>query len=135
MSAPIVNRIKWDNEIFSVELIISQFIVPQSLGAHLEAWLSRKLSLTHQMPSIEETSRHFAMTRQTMLRRLSKENTHFQDIKNQAWKEAACHLLEESNKPISSIALQLGFSEAAAFSRAFKRWTKQTPKQYRNSAA
>ncbi|MCB0566276.1 MAG: helix-turn-helix transcriptional regulator [Phaeodactylibacter sp.] len=35
---------------------------------------------------------------------------------------------------INAIAFQAGLSEQSAFSRAFKRWTGQSPGEYRNSA-
>ena len=133
MHRPIVNRIKWDNSALTSELIISQFIVPHNLGPHIQTWLTRKLRLLKKMPSIEETSQHFAMTRQTMLRKLAKENTNFQEIKHRVWREAACQMLLESNRSVSEIALELGFSEAASFSRAFKRWTGFSPRGFRSA--
>jgi AraC-like DNA-binding protein len=33
--------------------------------------------------------------------------------------------------PLADVALLLGFSETAAFHRAFRRWTAQTPLEYR----
>ena len=84
------------------------------------------------MPSIEEASQHFGMTRQTMLRKLAKENINFQQIKHRVWSEAACQMLLESNRSVNEIALELGFSEAASFSRAFKRWTGFSPRGFRS---
>jgi AraC-like DNA-binding protein len=34
---------------------------------------------------------------------------------------------------LSEVAFLLGFSEVAAFHRAFRRWTSQTPLEYRRS--
>ncbi|MEZ5504636.1 MAG: helix-turn-helix transcriptional regulator [Gammaproteobacteria bacterium] len=44
----------------------------------------------------------------------------------------ARRLLENPAIPIDSIAERLGFSEASAFHRAFKRWTGKTPSEYRD---
>jgi len=42
-------------------------------------------------------------------------------------------LLDQSEWPLQAIAEELGFSEPAAFSRAFKKWTGKTPGAYRES--
>ncbi|WP_414585836.1 helix-turn-helix domain-containing protein [Scytonema sp. PCC 10023] len=41
--------------------------------------------------------------------------------------------LKNPNTPIHDVAFLLGFSEPSAFHRAFKRWTGQTPRNYRLS--
>ena len=45
----------------------------------------------------------------------------------------AFHYLSASDLALSEIAFLLGFSQTAAFHRAFKRWTRQTPLQYRRT--
>lgn len=45
----------------------------------------------------------------------------------------ACSLLKETTLPISTIAIQCGFSDSNYFSRIFKKNLYLTPKQYRTS--
>ena len=49
--------------------------------------------------------------------------------------DAACHMLTATGKPISTIALDCGYSDQSAFSRQFKQTTGLTPKAYRERVA
>lgn len=49
--------------------------------------------------------------------------------------EKSMRLLEQSNASISEIALECGFSDAAAFSKSFRKWKKITPGAYRYFAS
>ncbi|WDE13522.1 helix-turn-helix domain-containing protein [Thalassomonas haliotis] len=69
----------------------------------------------------------------TLTRKLKAENTSFMDIKDRTRKHKALTLLRSTEQPITSISYELGFSEASAFTRAFKKWTGENPLEYRNS--
>jgi len=69
----------------------------------------------------------------TLTRKLKAENTSFMDIKDRTRKHKALTLLRSTEQPITSISYELGFSEASAFTRAFKKWTGENPQEYRNS--
>ena len=45
--------------------------------------------------------------------------------------EIARQLLEDTEVPLAQIAAALGYSEASAFTRAFRRWSGQTPTAWR----
>jgi DNA topoisomerase-3 len=45
--------------------------------------------------------------------------------------EIARQLLEDTEVPLGQIAAALGYSEASAFTRAFRRWSGQTPTAWR----
>ena len=47
--------------------------------------------------------------------------------------ERACHLLSSTDDTVESIARQVGFENAAVFSRAFKRWVGRSPSAYRGT--
>lgn len=74
------------------------------------------------------------MTERTLRRKLKDEGTTFQTIKDDLRRDNAIHQLNQSGLSIVEIAQQLGFSEPAAFNRAFKQWTGQTPGAFRSSA-
>lgn len=91
--------------------------------------------LTHSLhsdpPSLEQIAGELCATTQTIRRKLKKENTSYQEIKDQLRQDSAINLLCNSDLPINEIALQLGFSEPSTFHRAFKKWTGTTPGTYR----
>lgn len=69
----------------------------------------------------------------TLTRKLKAENTSFMEIKDRTRKHKAMVLLRSLELPIAEISYSLGFSEASAFTRAFKKWTGDSPVEYRNS--
>lgn len=64
-------------------------------------------------------------------RRLRAEGTSFQVVLAALQRDAAMTYLGEPNHSISEIAALLGFSDVASFHRAFVRWTKRTPADFR----
>lgn len=70
----------------------------------------------------------------TIRRRLKAEGSAFTEIKESVRREMAIYHLHSMNTPINEIAYMLGFSEPSAFNRAFKRWTGETPGDFRRKA-
>ncbi len=66
----------------------------------------------------------------TIDRHLKKENLQFRDLSQKVRFERACELLLEPSASIFGVALSLGFSEPANFSRAFRRVMGMTPGEY-----
>ena len=67
----------------------------------------------------------------TLHRRLRTEDVRFRQLVDQRSKDVARRLLRHSNTPIATISYRLGFSDPAAFSRAFRRWFGSTPRDFR----
>ena len=67
----------------------------------------------------------------TYHRRLRVKGTSHRELLDQTRMALACRLLENSSKDIAEISELLGYSEARAFIRAFKRWTATTPARWR----
>jgi len=71
------------------------------------------------------------MNVRTLQRRLQKERTTFKTELNSVRQELADRYIRDSTKGLADISYLLGFSEMSSFSRAFKRWTGETPSRYR----
>ncbi|MFS4583481.1 AraC family transcriptional regulator ligand-binding domain-containing protein [Phaeobacter sp. C3_T13_0] len=71
------------------------------------------------------------MTPRTLMRRLDDESMSFQSIKDALRRDIAIRDLRVGIKSIEEISQDLGFSSAANFHRAFRRWTGGTTSSYR----
>jgi len=76
-------------------------------------------------------ARQLGMSERTLHRRLAEDGASYQELLEEVRKAAASRYLDESPLAISEIAYLLGYSEPAAFHRAFKRWYATTPEHFR----
>ena len=69
----------------------------------------------------------------SLRRRLKLEGSSWQAIRNSVRREQAIKLLASSDHSVEQIAFLVGYTEAAPFIRAFRKWTGATPLQFRKS--
>jgi AraC-like DNA-binding protein len=67
----------------------------------------------------------------TLKRQLAAHGTTFTDVLDAARRERALTLLSAAEATVEAVAAELGYSDTANFTRAFKRWTGQTPSAFR----
>lgn len=82
---------------------------------------------------IQTIARELAATPRTLQRRLADAGTTFQDVLDGVRREASESYLADSSLSAGEVAQLLGYSEPAAFHRAFKRWTGVTPLEFRGA--
>jgi AraC-like DNA-binding protein len=73
----------------------------------------------------------FEMSRRSLHRQLQAEGTSLQALVNATRFEVARQLLNESDMPAGEVAAVLHYSDASAFSRAFKDWSGVAPREWR----
>ncbi|MDX1504128.1 MAG: AraC family transcriptional regulator [Spongiibacter sp.] len=83
-------------------------------------------------PSFEQITEALNTSAPTLRRRLKKEGTSFQQLKDECRSEAAKAYLSNSELSINAVAALMGFTDPSAFHRCFKKWTSMTPGEYRN---
>ena len=76
---------------------------------------------------IDRIARDLGYGRQTLYRRLKAEGTTYEQLLDGLRRRLALRLVREQRLPVKEAAYRLGFSDPAAFSRAFKRWTGTSP--------
>ena len=79
---------------------------------------------------IERVGARFGMSRQTLYRRLREEGVTFEEVLEAKRRQLAIRYLGLDRLPVKAVAYKLGFSDPAAFSRAFKRWTGVSPSEF-----
>jgi AraC-like DNA-binding protein len=81
--------------------------------------------------SIETVAQEMGVSRQTLYRRLKAEGVTFEQVLDDLRHQLALHYLQGEKVSVHETAYLVGFSDPAAFSRAFKRWTGRSPADLR----
>ncbi|NQV85946.1 MAG: helix-turn-helix transcriptional regulator, partial [Woeseiaceae bacterium] len=69
----------------------------------------------------------------TLQRQLQLEGLNYREVLEGTQRSLAETYLRDKKHSHAQIAYLLGFSEQSNFSRAFKRWTSMSPRQYQES--
>jgi AraC-like DNA-binding protein len=98
------------------------------IAASVSQWLRSHLRDGGDMSA---AARELNLSERTLRRRLALCGQSFRALHDQVRTEAATALLQDSNATITTIASDLGFTDAREFRRAFRRWTGKTPMELR----
>lgn len=82
-------------------------------------------------PDIDQAATAAGMSVRSFQRRLTEENLNYSRLVDQVRFEAATSWLQDPSIQIIDIALELGYTDASNFTRAFKRWTGISPREFR----
>ena len=83
---------------------------------------------------LERVARSMGQSRQTTYRRLKAEGATYQQVLDSLRRRLALDYLGSGKLSVNETAYLVGFSDPAAFSRAFKRWTDRSPRDWRAAA-
>jgi AraC-like DNA-binding protein len=82
-------------------------------------------------PNREQLADMLGVSTRTLARRLRETGTSYGALLRRVQSERAKNYLRHSSAPVAEIAERLGYSDAAAFTRAFQSWTGTTPTRWR----
>lgn len=88
------------------------------------------LELLDGRPDLDRLARHLKMSRRTLQRQLAARGTSFESLRAGLTFARAGDRLR-SGARVTEVALELGYSDPAHFSRAFRRWAEAPPRQWR----
>ncbi len=81
--------------------------------------------------TVDTVAQSLGMKVKALQRQLESEQTSFSAVLENVRETMARHLLTESEAPVSRVAGLLEYASTPPFSMAFRRWTGQTPLEYR----
>jgi AraC-like DNA-binding protein len=85
-------------------------------------------------PARSRLARSLNMSERTLARRLADHDYTFTSLVDEIRHELAADYLRQTRFSVTDVAFLLGFSDQSNFARAFKRWTDQTPSEFRLAA-
>jgi AraC-like DNA-binding protein len=91
------------------------------------------IDLPNGMPSFIQVATQLHMSESSLRRRLQRESTSYQALKDEVRCEVAIDRLLRDDAKIADVAEYLGFTEPSSFVRSFKSWTGQTPRAYKDN--
>lgn len=99
-------------------------------AGRVRAYLRR---LFPRLPQMPEAARALALSERSLRRRLSEEGWSYSAILQESQLLLAQQLLGDPTLSIQQIGSDVGFASVAAFHRAFKRWTGESPAAFRTT--
>jgi len=143
------NRLTFKKEWFDLPVLESEETVYQAVVSQADIALAQIedgnfpdnqqiiQSIVTCLPSgdfgINNIAKKFGVSERTFQRRLSERHVSFRELLEEAKKLLALELMKKNELSLSAISGLLGFAEQSAFTRAFKKWTGQTPKQFQKT--
>ena len=79
----------------------------------------------------QRVASELAMSPSALQQKLATLDTSFQDLLNQIRQSLAMDYMEQSRVSITEMSFLLGFSDTSSFTRAFRRWTGKSPRDFR----
>jgi AraC-like DNA-binding protein len=76
----------------------------------------------------------FSIHRRTLNRRLNEDGISFKDLVEEQRHEIARKTLLDTDLQVGEVAALLGYADASAFTRAFRRWSGAAPAEWRSEA-
>jgi len=83
--------------------------------------------------SIDTIATKLGASRQTIYRNLKTEGVTFEQVLDELRHRMALDYIATKRVSVNETAYLVGFSDPASFSRAFKRWTGKSPREWRDA--
>lgn len=143
------NQVVWPAEMLDAPLISADPRLFQTLQVGLEEARRQRLAETDLAArlavaiegclaegiNLDEIARQLCMSKRTLQRRLQESGLEFNGLVEDIRQGLAIDMVRHSVYNLTEIATRLGYHESSSFTRAFRRWTGQTPREFRQQTA
>ena len=130
LERPVVGADPWVRRIIEQHIVELEKLSPHDLASQIRRVL-RVLLLTHSS-SARQVAALFSLHPRTLNRRLQVQGTTLQTLIDEGRYAIARHLLENTRMSMGQISAVLDYSDASAFTRAFRRWAGVAPMAWRS---
>jgi AraC-like DNA-binding protein len=112
-----------------VEAQLRRVLPREGLAAHIDQAFSRKPALLGL--GAAAMAAELGLHLRSLQRRLQEEGLRYESLQEDARRRLAQQLLRTTEVDLDAISERLGYADRRSFTRAFKRWTGQTPSDWR----
>ena len=107
-------------------------VLPTDLAGLVELQIASLLS--GRAPPVDLIAETLGTSRRSLQRGLADQGVNYTDLLTKVRLRRAAEWLERSDRPVVEIAFDLGYADAANFTRAFRRETGASPTTFRETA-
>lgn len=118
------------NDIIALQYLVR--IERDDIRARVRDVLMRRMEACE--PSQEQIAEQLCMSTRTLQRKLGESGTTYKEILDETRHALALAYLSTPQNSVNDVAFFLGFSSSSCFTRAFRRWTGQSPSTWRLGA-
>jgi AraC-like DNA-binding protein len=108
-------------------------LAPEGLAGEVRQWLRTMVFAAGCTPRV--MAARLGIPVRTLNRRLAEQGTSVRTLRDEVRRDTACHLLAQTARTAGEVGQLLGYSDPAAFTRAFGRWTGLAPARWRAQRA
>lgn len=104
-------------------------LAPESAARLVQSGIDRALG-SAVLPTLGSVAKSLGLSGRTLQRRLAAERHSFDELLDEARRSRALSLLS-TRASLAEVAFGLGYADQSSFQRAFRRWTRTTPRTWR----